>query len=82
LLLRPRHRTVNGDGQLGNGTTSSSTTPVAVANLSGVTAIPMGTYSTCALPSGETVECWGWGDNSCGQLGNGATTSTPVPVVW
>ena len=72
----------NTSGQLGNGTTTSSNSPVAALStgvLSGktITAISIGSNSTCAIASSELF-CWG--ENSFGQLGNGATTSSNVPV--
>ena len=74
----------NESGQLGTGTLIvNSTTPVQVSNLSDATAISVGDDSSaCALLSSGTVNCWG--NNSDGQLGNGTTTnsSLPVPVVW
>ena len=75
----------NSSGQLGNGSTSSSRVPVAV-NATGALAgktikqiVPsfIGSYS-CAIASDDKAYCWG--DNSFGQLGNGSTSSSRVPV--
>nr|WP_026185310.1 Ig-like domain repeat protein [Salinispora pacifica] len=72
----------NGDGELGDGTTTDSITPIAV-NLptdTTITAIAAGTAYGLALTSAGTVLAWG--DNSAGQLGDGTFTdrSTPVAV--
>ena len=70
-------------GQLGNGTTTSSSTPVAVNVPSGITITAVGAGSTAshslALTSGGQVMSWGW--NGLGQLGNGNTTNSSVPVM-
>jgi alpha-tubulin suppressor-like RCC1 family protein len=73
----------NGYGQLGNSSTTSSPVPVAVNQggvLSGKTviAVAAGANHTLALCSDGTVAAWGY--NSHGELGNGSTTSSSVPV--
>ncbi len=69
----------NGDGELGDGTTASRSTPAKVQGLSGVTAVSAGDWSSCAV-AGGAARCWG--ANASGQLGTGGTTAslTPVPV--
>ena len=58
-------------GSLGDGTTMNRRTPVAVAGLSGVTAIAAGIH-TCALLADTTVRCWG--NNASGELGDGRSS--------
>jgi alpha-tubulin suppressor-like RCC1 family protein len=76
----------NGNGQLGNSSTTQSLVPVAVTTsgvLSGTTLTQIssdenGMY-TCALDSNGAAYCWGAA--SFGQLGNGGVSSVPgVPV--
>ena len=65
---------LNSKGQLGDGTTSDSSTPVAVSGLTDVVQIALGDAYTCALLDSGDVECWGW--NTFGQLGDGSAPPT------
>jgi alpha-tubulin suppressor-like RCC1 family protein len=72
----------NSTGQLGNATKTDSSTPVPVTGLSDATAVSTGgTFVmafSCALREDRTVSCWG--SNHDGELGNGSTVDSPVPV--
>lgn len=65
-------------GQLGNGTSTSSLTPVLVPNLTGITTIAAASLHSLAIRNDGTV--WAWGRNAEGQLGDGTTTNRPSPV--
>ncbi len=71
----------NLEGQIGDGTQDMQVLPVNVNGLnvgSGVAALSLGAFHTCALISGGSVRCWG--DNWAGQVGDGSTTDQLVPV--
>jgi alpha-tubulin suppressor-like RCC1 family protein len=68
----------NDKGQLGNGSTTDSGTPVSVTGLSGVRAIAAGEKHNCVTLAAGSVKCWG--HNNKGQLGNGTTSDSSVPV--
>jgi alpha-tubulin suppressor-like RCC1 family protein len=71
----------NASGQLGDGTTTSSSTPVQVSDLDGIEAIAAGGTYSLALKNDGTV--WAWGDNQFGQLGDGTTTDgSPTTCVY
>jgi alpha-tubulin suppressor-like RCC1 family protein len=68
-------------GQLGTGTNTSTSTPIAVPGLSsGVRSISMGTYHGCAVLTDGGVRCWG--SSFTGAVGPNPTSyySPPVPV--
>jgi alpha-tubulin suppressor-like RCC1 family protein len=71
----------NGEGQLGDGTTTERSTPVLVAGGLTFKSLAAGNYShTCGVATTGTAYCWG--SNINGQLGDGTTTNrlTPTPV--
>jgi alpha-tubulin suppressor-like RCC1 family protein len=71
-----------GDGSLGNGMEGSSATPVLVSSLTDAVveapSIAAGGSNSCVLRAGGHVACWGQGD--IGQLGNGVSKSSLIPV--
>jgi alpha-tubulin suppressor-like RCC1 family protein len=84
---------LNNSGQLGDGTNTGpeqcgpekaacSTTPVEVSGLSGVVAVAGGpvlrNHFSLALLNGGKVDAWG--ENGSGQLGDGTTANSDVPV--
>jgi alpha-tubulin suppressor-like RCC1 family protein len=74
----------NDFGQLGNGTTMPSATPVLASGITTATQVTVNAAHTCAVLQGGTVSCWG--DGFYGELGNDHTgptagSSVPVPVV-
>ena len=68
----------NGHGQLGNGTSTSSSTPVTVSGISTAVAISANGWTSCALLSNGEAKCWGKNNN--GQLGDNSTTDRLTPV--
>jgi alpha-tubulin suppressor-like RCC1 family protein len=68
----------NGAGQVGDGSTTTRSAPVAVTGLTGITAVAAGYNFSVALKGDGTV--WTWGANSDGQLGDGTTTQRTSPA--
>ena len=73
----------NADGEVGDGNTTNSSVPVPVnANgaLNGkiLTQVSAGDEFNCALASTGAAYCWG--SNADGQLGDGATIRSTVPI--
>jgi alpha-tubulin suppressor-like RCC1 family protein len=72
----------NDNGQLGDGTTTSQSTPVQVtalgAEVNGVSVSASGAFTCATVTEGRTMYCWG--RNDYGQLGDGTTTERHTPV--
>lgn len=69
----------NAHGQLGIGTREDSAKPVRLtAYPLGVSALAAGAEHACAIAPAGGVDCWGRGD--LGQLGDGRSTDSSVPV--
>jgi len=69
----------NTAGLLGDGTVIHRNSPVNVVGLtSGITNISVGWYHACGLTEEGGAKCWG--TNYFGQLGNGDTSDSKIPV--
>ncbi|MEL6984282.1 MAG: carboxypeptidase regulatory-like domain-containing protein, partial [Actinomycetota bacterium] len=68
----------NVEGQLGDGTTTTSASPVAVTGIADAVAVSAGDGHTCAVRADASVVCWG--RNWAGQLGDGTLDPSLVPV--
>ncbi len=68
----------NDTGQLGDGSTDPSNTPVEVLGLTGVIRVAAGWRHTCAVTDVGTAYCWG--GNDLQQLGDGTSDSSAEPV--
>jgi alpha-tubulin suppressor-like RCC1 family protein len=67
----------NGQGQLGDGTTSDRSSPEPIAGLPPIRSIKAGGYHSLGLTQDGVI--WAWGENYYGQLGNGPGPSNPMP---
>jgi alpha-tubulin suppressor-like RCC1 family protein len=68
----------NDFGQLGDGTTTDTSTPTAVSGGLSFTSLSTHGEFACGLTANGQAYCWG--HNDFGQLGDGTTTDSPVPV--
>ena len=66
-----------GDGELGQGTGMSSSTPVAVSGSRRWRQVVAGFYHTCGVTRTEVAFCWG--SNQWGYNGNGTLLGSQVP---
>lgn len=67
----------NGFGMLGDGTKTSSSSPVDAAGISNAVQVEVSESHTCARLADGTMKCWG--ENWAGQLGDGTKTQSSSP---
>jgi hypothetical protein len=69
---------LNGQGQLGNGTTTAYSSPIQVGSLTSWKQVSCGYNSIYAIQTNGTL--WSWGLNEQGQLGNGTIINYSSPI--
>jgi alpha-tubulin suppressor-like RCC1 family protein len=69
----------NGNGRLGDGTTTDHWVPVAVAGTLRFKLLSAGYGHTCGINRADKAFCWGY--NISGQLGNGTMTDRLTPTL-
>ncbi|XP_076453620.1 RCC1 and BTB domain-containing protein 1-like [Babylonia areolata] len=69
----------NGYCQLGNGSSNQGIQPVSISQYIGhqVVSVACGSHHSLALT--KEGEIYAWGQNNCGQVGNGTTANQPTP---
>lgn len=70
----------NSNGQLGDGTTLTRTTPVQVSGLTNVVAVAAGAGGLYSLAVKSDGTVWVWGDNAYLQQANGSNVLRLTPV--
>ena len=65
-------------GQLGDGSTRDSNTPVAVSTADTLLSLDAGAFHTCGVTTAQAVLCWG--DNRFGRLGIGTAIDSVFPT--
>lgn len=68
----------NGSGQLGNGSTTSSSVPIIIDSGVSYKDVSVNFDHSCGVTTAGVLKCWG--SNGSGQLGLGNTTSQNVPT--
>ena len=68
----------NDGGQLGNGNTTTYSSPIQVGTSYNWKQVAIATYASCGIQINGTL--WAWGHNDVGQLGNGNTSYASSPI--
>ena len=71
---------LNGNGQLGDGTTTQRNTAVQVSGLTNIIAISASCFGSHVLAIKNDGTVWTWGSNANGQLGDNTTTDRTTAV--
>ena len=66
-------------GQLGDGSSTDSSTPVTVSGALALQSVHADNFHTCAVATSSDAYCWG--ANGSGALGNGSTIDQTTPVL-
>ena len=69
----------NGNGEVGDGTTTNRATPALVHFDGWWASVATGDHHTCGIRSGGQLWCWGL--NSAGQVGDGSAATPPMPTL-
>ena len=69
---------MNGNGQVGDGSTTGRNVPVQVSGLTGARSIAGGAAHSIAVKTDGTA--WAWGYNGSGRLGDGTTSQRNSPA--
>jgi alpha-tubulin suppressor-like RCC1 family protein len=71
---------VGDQGELGNGTSATTSLPVVVTGIADASVVAHGVSGACAARANGQIACWGSADS--GQLGSGlrADVATPTAV--
>jgi alpha-tubulin suppressor-like RCC1 family protein len=70
----------NGNGQVGDNSTSTRTTPVQTSGgYTDWTNVSNGEFNVCGVRANSTL--WCWGANTSGQVGDATTTARLVPTI-
>ncbi len=70
----------DGQGQLGDGKTKAESSPEPITPPSGVTYQALATSGATSYGISTTGDVYAWGGGQYGQIGDGTTDSSPIPV--
>jgi alpha-tubulin suppressor-like RCC1 family protein len=69
----------NNYGSVGDGTTTTRTSPVIIDGSTNYSKVSVGYYGACGITTTGVLKCWGY--NNYRQVGDGSTSTRTSPVV-